>query len=233
MEPAASYNNKFHHHFSLLLFLAVISCFGSSVGAYTNYTVGGSLGWYDKLLKPTVDYQKWLVGKNFSLGDFLIFNSDSNHSVIQTYNFNTYKRCDYNNDQDNDTTQWSGADPSSTTPQPVTVSVPLVKVGMNYFFSSDYDGEQCKNGQRFKVNVTYGQGLPPSLLDSPDSSPAPISPESGDSESAPDTLVPSNFNNPKDIDQTDDVKSIATVVTENALIGVLLMLLGINLLGLN
>lgn len=43
----------------------------SVVHAYKNYTVGDSLGWFDKLEKPAVDYQKWTVGKNFSLGDFL------------------------------------------------------------------------------------------------------------------------------------------------------------------
>ncbi|KAF4378003.1 hypothetical protein G4B88_004610 [Cannabis sativa] len=43
-----------------------------SVEAYKNYTVGDSLGWYDKSEKPTVDYQKWADSNNFSLGDFLI-----------------------------------------------------------------------------------------------------------------------------------------------------------------
>ncbi|KAM3692649.1 hypothetical protein ACJW31_08G104700 [Castanea mollissima] len=143
---------------------------------YKNYTVGDSLGWYDTLEKPNVNYQKWVAGKNFSLGDFLIFNTDSNHSIIQTYNFTTYKLCDYEDAQENDTIQWSISDPSATTLNSVTVPVPLVKEGMTYFFSSDYDGEQCKNGQHFKVNVTHGQGLP--------------------KKSAPDTIVPSNFNNP-------------------------------------
>ncbi|CAI9785787.1 unnamed protein product [Fraxinus pennsylvanica] len=140
------------------------------------FNVGDSLGWYDNIEKPNVDYQKWASTKNFSLGDFLIFNTDNNHSVIQTYNFTTYKLCDYEDALDNDTIQWSSDDPSSPTPHLVSVAVPLVKLGMTYFFSR----------------------LPPSLKTSSGDSPAPISPEFGDDESAPATLVPSNFDNPKD-----------------------------------
>jgi hypothetical protein len=59
----------------LLLFF-ILSClfllsFSGSVEAYKNYTVGDSLGWFDKLEKPNVNYQKWVAAKNFSLGDFL------------------------------------------------------------------------------------------------------------------------------------------------------------------
>lgn len=187
---------------------------------YKNYTVGDSLGWYDTLEKSKVDYQKWVAGKSFSLGDFLIFNTDSNHSVIQTYNFTTYKNCDYENASDNDTVQWSSADPSSTSPQPVSIAVPLVKVGMNYFFSSDYDGEQCKNGQHFKVNVTYGHGLPPSLKSPSNEAPAPNAPVSGDDESAPDTLVPSNFNNPQNVSDDAEPSESITLSAFSYLFGV-------------
>ncbi|XP_057480088.1 early nodulin-like protein 18 [Actinidia eriantha] len=219
--------------FSYLLLLLLLCLFSSgSVEAYKNYTVGDSLGWFDNLLKPTVNYQKWAADKNFTLGDFLIFNTDSNHSIVQTYNFTTYKRCDYDNAQENDTTEWSAADPSSTTPQPVSMPIPLVKQGMNYFFSGDYDGEQCKFGQHFKINVTYGQGLPPSLKTSSDDSPAPANPDSGDDESAPDTVVPSNFNNPHD--SSDDKVDSGAVSLSLKLFGRgsngVLLLLGANLL---
>ncbi|PIN16912.1 hypothetical protein CDL12_10436 [Handroanthus impetiginosus] len=189
------------------LFLLTVMSFSLPVEAYKNYTVGDSLGWYDVLEKPHVDYQKWAADKNFSLGDFLIFNTDNNHSVIQTYNFTTYKLCDSSDAPENDTIEWSSANPSSTTPYPVSVSVPLLKVGMTYFFSSDYDGEQCQNGQHFKIKVTYGRGLPPSLRSPSDDSLAPISAQSGDDESAPDTIVPSNFDNPKDADDDESVPS--------------------------
>ncbi|KAM7513856.1 hypothetical protein LguiA_003439 [Lonicera macranthoides] len=188
-----------------VLLCIIISRSGVGVEAYKNYTVGDSLGWYDTLEKPSVNYQKWVASKNFSLGDFLLFNTDTNHSVIQTYNFTTYDECNYEDALDNDTVQWSSADPSNTSPHPVFVAVPLLKQGLTYFFSSDYDGEQCQNGQRFKINVTYGQGLPKSLRDpNSDGAPSPAKPISGDDESAPDTLVPSNFDHPHESDDDNE-----------------------------
>ncbi|XP_057801665.1 early nodulin-like protein 18 [Salvia miltiorrhiza] len=217
-----------------LIFFFLIISLSLYVDAYKNYTVGDSLGWYDILENSKIDYHKWTAGKNFSLGDFLIFNTDNNHTVIQTYNFTTYKLCDYNNALDNDTIEWSAADPSATTPQSVSVAVPLTKVGMTYFFSSDYDGEQCLNGQRFQINVTYGQGLPPSLRPD-DGSPGPVSPESGDDESVPDTLVPSNFDNPKDTtDDQDETSNSIPLSAFSKLIGIqlhgLLIVLGFFIL---
>ncbi|KAM5584785.1 hypothetical protein ABKV19_004245 [Rosa sericea] len=185
-------------------FLFLVSVSSIYVHAYRNHTVGDSLGWYDNLQKPDLNYQKWAAANNFSLGDFLIFNTDTNHSVVQTYNVTTYKLCDYDNAVENDTIQWSEADPSNTAPHDVSVAVPLLKEGITYFFSGDYDGEQCKNGQQFKINVTHGQGLPKSTDDSA-AGPA-SSPQSGngDDESIPDTIVPnSNFNDPKPNDNDD------------------------------
>ncbi|KAK9273161.1 hypothetical protein L1049_017968 [Liquidambar formosana] len=218
------------YRLDILLFILpctlLLLSFSGSVEAYKNYTVGDSLGWYDNLQKPTVNYQKWVAGKNFSLGDFLFFNTDNNHSIVQTYNFTTYKRCDYDNAQENDTIEWSAADPSATAPHAVSVAIPLVKEGMTYFFSGDYDGEQCKHGQHFKINVTRGQGLPASLKDPADESPAPNSPDAGDDESAPDTVVSSNFNHPQegnDNKETSGSVSLSVFVkfSDSTLFGIL------------
>ncbi|XP_022152980.1 blue copper protein [Momordica charantia] len=198
--------------FLLLLFLSLSG--RSVVHAYKNYTVGDSLGWFDKLEKPAVDYQKWIAGKNFGLGDFLIFNTDNNHSVVQTYNFTMYKLCDNDDASANDTTEWSAADPSATAPYAVTVPVPLIKEGINYFFSGNYDGEQCQNGQHFQINVTHGQGLPKSMRDSSDEAPGPaVAPDTGDeTESAPDTIIPSSFDHPRnDVADTDDKEASGSV----------------------
>ncbi|KAF9592153.1 hypothetical protein IFM89_012582 [Coptis chinensis] len=197
MKPRCSrgMNIPFFFFFSCLIFL---SFSGSFVHAYKNYTVGDSLGWYDKLKKPTVNYQKWVAGKNFSLGDFLMFNTDSNHSVVQSYNFTTYKRCDYDNAENDDTTQWSQGEPSAVTPDPVFVAVPLLKEGMTYFFSGDYDGEQCKHGQRFKMNVTHGLGLPASLKNPPAVAQSPRNQDDADSTPDPETTISSDFNHPKE-----------------------------------
>lgn len=150
---------------------------------------------------------------------------------MQTYNLTTYKLCDYDNAQENDTTQWSGSDPSATSPQPDTVAVPLLKEGMTYFFSGDYDGEQCKNGQHFKINVTHGQGLPESLKNSSEESPGPISPNAGDDESAPDTVVPSNFDHPQQVSDDKDASGSVSLSTYRKLmdrtINGILVLLGL------
>ncbi|XP_030458616.1 uclacyanin-2 [Syzygium oleosum] len=225
------------YSFGLVTFFFCISCIAlislsGCVEAYQNYTVGGSLGWYENQEKPEIDYQRWASGKNFSLGDFLIFNTDTNHSVVQTYNFTTYKLCDYDDSLEKDTVLWSSGDPSNTATHPVTVAVPLMKEGTNYFFSSDYDGEQCQNGgQHFMINVTHGQGLPESLKNPLDQSPGPVSPDSGD-DSAPDTVVPSNFNNPQE-QSTDDNESSGSVTLtalgDKVFNGVLLMFLGTTL----
>ncbi|XP_061372575.1 early nodulin-like protein 18 [Gastrolobium bilobum] len=234
MEQIRSSSHLLFSTLSCLLLLLL--CFSGSVEAYKNYTVGDSLGWFDNLENPKVNYQKWVVNKEFSLGDFLIFNTDNNHSVVQTYNFTTYKQCDYEDAQDKDTIQWSASDPSNTQIHPVSVPVPLVKEGMTYFFSSDYDGEQCMNGQHFKINVTYGQGLPKSLKNSPEDAPSPASPVSGDDDSAPDTVVPANFSNPQGEtgDDTTNKKSSSVSITmhgqlQNIIYGSLI-LLGIILL---
>ncbi|KAL4578637.1 hypothetical protein LXL04_014764 [Taraxacum kok-saghyz] len=240
---------------AMLFFMVTVNINGrGGVAGYKNYTVGDDLGWFDKLEKTTVNYQKWASSKTFSLGDFLstahavedqflfknrfdpltiakrhmsctiprgsVFNTDNNHTVVQTYNSTIYNLCDDSNALDNDTFQYASPDPSASTVHPVSVAVPLLKVGPTYFFSSDYDGEQCENGQRFSVNVTYGQGLPPSLKTPAPGAPGPVSQQSGD-DTVPETMVPANFDHPKDIDSDDEdddsddgkkKKSMATIV---------------------
>ncbi|KAK1278762.1 hypothetical protein QJS04_geneDACA003608 [Acorus gramineus] len=122
-----------------------------------------------------------------------VFNTDKNHSVIQTYNLTTYKRCDYNNADADDTVVWSAGQP--------VVAVPLLKEGMTYFFSGNYDGKQCKHGQHFKIKVLHGLGLPQALKTlyaspAPKASPRPIS--GGGDQSVPDTVMsmPSNSVDP-------------------------------------
>ncbi|KAJ7013055.1 hypothetical protein NC653_002933 [Populus alba x Populus x berolinensis] len=109
--------------------------------------------------------------------------------------------CDYDDSVGNETVEWSSTNPSNTLTQAVTVAVPLLKEGPTFFFSGDYDGEQCVNGQHFKITVSHGKGLPDSLKDPSDQAPAPNAADYG---STPDTVVPFDFNNPHD--QDTDVK---------------------------
>lgn len=173
--------------------------------AYKNYTVGDDKGWYDGLTHPGVDYQAWADGKNFSLGDFLIFNADKNHSVVQTRNGTLYKSCDYNDSGPDDTVEWSAAAPEFSK-DAVTVAVPLLKEGRAYFFSGNYDGEQCESGQRFAIDVAHGQGLPPDLRPPVADAPAPYAAAGGTADggaAALDFSHPKNVTTPSAMDDDD------------------------------
>lgn len=174
--------------------------------AYKNYTVGDDKGWYDGLTLPGVDYQAWADGKNFSLGDFLIFNTDKNHSVVQTRNGTLYKSCDYNDSGPDDTVEWSAAAPEFSK-DAVTVAVPLLREGRAYFFSGNYDGEQCENGQRFAIDVAHGQGLPPDLRPPVADAPAPSSAGPADGAAALDFSHPKNVTTPSATDDEDGERS--------------------------
>ncbi|XP_040382568.1 blue copper protein-like [Oryza brachyantha] len=175
--------------------------------AYKNYTVGDDKGWYDGLTLPGVDYQEWADGKNFSLGDFLIFNTDKNHSVVQTRNETLYKSCDYNDSGPDDTVEWSAAAPEFSK-DAVTVAVPLLREGGSYFFSGNYDGEQCENGQRFAITVAHGQGLPPDLRPPAAEAPGPSSSASGAAGAPPAAF---DFSHPKNVSSAPaDMSTTAT-----------------------
>ncbi|RLN21968.1 uncharacterized protein C2845_PM07G06950 [Panicum miliaceum] len=179
--------------FFLAAVAAALAAAPRGADAYRNYTVGGDKGWYDGLTLPGVDYQEWADGiKNFSLGDFLIFSTDKNHSVVQTRNATLYRSCDYNDSGPDDTLEWSAAAPEFSR-DAVTVAVPLLREGRTYFFSGDYDGEQCESGQRFAIDVAHGQGLPPDLRP-PAAADAPA-PSAG----AADGAAVLDFSHPKNV----------------------------------
>ncbi|GLJ54890.1 hypothetical protein SUGI_1178630 [Cryptomeria japonica] len=148
--------------------LVFMCCIAGGAEAYQNLTVGGAAGWsYDDQTNSTAaDYSKWAKNQSFSLGDYLIFNTNFNHSVVQTYNASTYVSCDYYDSEDDDTQMVLGMDPSKPNTN-VTVSVPLTIPGMNYFFSGEQNGIECMAGLRFEANVSVGEGLPPSLRHPP------------------------------------------------------------------
>ncbi|XP_076954504.1 early nodulin-like protein 18 [Bidens hawaiensis] len=148
--------------------LTLIPLFILTTGAtaYTNYTVGDKSGWFfdPGTTTASADYARWAANKNFSLGDYLIFNTNSNQTVILTYNETTYRSCSIDNSSDSDTFVYSQG---NVIKQPLTVAVPLTIEGPNYFFSGANDGIQCENGLAFGINVTHGVGLPPSLNQPP------------------------------------------------------------------
>ncbi|XP_057839034.2 early nodulin-like protein 18 [Cryptomeria japonica] len=137
--------------------------------AYQNLTVGGAAGWsYDDQSNSTAaDYSKWAKNQTFSLGDYLIFNTNYNHSVVRTYNASTYDSCNYDDTETNDDTSMYLEEDLNKPNTNATVSIPLTVPGMNYFYSSADDGIECLAGLRFEANVSVGEGLPPSLRHPP------------------------------------------------------------------
>lgn len=94
-----------------------------------------------------------------------MFNTNTNQTVIQTYNLTTYQACSTDDASDNDTFQYGGG--SEHFGEALSVAVPLTLEGPNYFFSDADDGAQCQDGMRFEIDVMHGAGLPPSLSQPP------------------------------------------------------------------
>ncbi|KAI4367932.1 hypothetical protein MLD38_016555 [Melastoma candidum] len=151
--------------FIAALSLAVLSAAASA--AYTNYTVGGNSGWLfnDATNTSSANYSAWAANNTFNLGDYLVFNTNSNQTVIQTYNLTIYQSCSIDDSDGSDTFQYDGGVTSFG--QAMTIPVPLTIEGTNYFFSDADDGVQCQAGMRFQIKVNHGSGLPPSLNQPP------------------------------------------------------------------
>ncbi|KMT00134.1 hypothetical protein BVRB_1g019560 [Beta vulgaris subsp. vulgaris] len=155
---------------SMAAFLTVIISVligAASAATYTNHTVGGSSGWFFNATTNTssANYSTWAASQTFYLGDYLIFSTTTNQTVIQTYNSTTYISCNADESSDNDTLIFNSG--ATEFDQPLTISIPLVKVGSNFFLSDAGDGAQCQQGMRFDIKVGQGSGLPPSLNQPP------------------------------------------------------------------
>ncbi|WVZ05748.1 hypothetical protein V8G54_019094 [Vigna mungo] len=150
--------------------LAVFALFVTAVSAattgYHNHTVGGAAGWsFNSTTNTTAaNYTSWASNQTFDLGDYLIFNTNSNQTVVQTYNKTTYLNCTAD-DTDNGTFVYDSG--SSGFGESLTIAVPLTIVGPNYFFSDSSDGVQCQHGLAFEIDVQHGAGLPPNLNQPP------------------------------------------------------------------
>ncbi|CAN1792843.1 hypothetical protein LINPERHAP1_LOCUS19821 [Linum perenne] len=134
---------------------------------YNNHTVGGDDGWFFNSTTNTssANYSSWASSQSFNLGDFLIFPTNSNQTIIQTFNESTFRSCSVDNSSDDDTFQYLGG--AQHYDEALTVLVPLTIEGPNYYFSDANDGVQCENGLAFEIQVNRGLGLPPSLNQPP------------------------------------------------------------------
>lgn len=137
--------------------------------AYTNHTVGGTAGWAfnSSTNSSNTNYTDWAAGQSFNLGDYLVFNTNSNMTIVQTYNATTYALCSTDQDDSNETSVYAD-DGNEGFGIAESVAVALTVEGPNYYFSdSGDDGIQCSKGMRFEINVEHGLGLPPSLSQPP------------------------------------------------------------------
>ncbi|KAJ4794910.1 hypothetical protein LUZ62_046156 [Rhynchospora pubera] len=164
--------------FSLAVIISVVSAAAPAPApapANKNHTVGGAAGWFynTSSVAPSANYSDWAASQTFYLGDFLIFNTNTNSSVVQTGNDTTYSLCDASNDDGNQTFLWGSDGGDSNSSNPEVLEIPLIYEGPNYFFSDTMDGEQCQNGMKFEINVLHGNGLPPALKQPPSPSPVP------------------------------------------------------------
>ncbi|KAL9315106.1 hypothetical protein ACSQ67_016107 [Phaseolus vulgaris] len=144
----------------------LVTAVSAATAGYHNHTVGGGAGWsFNSTTNiPATNYSSWASNQIFDLGDYLIFNTNSNQTVVQTYNKTTYLNCTAD-DTDNGTFVYGGG--SRSFGESLTIAVPLTIVGPNYFFSDASDGVQCQRGLAFEIEVQQGAGLPPSLNQPP------------------------------------------------------------------
>ncbi|KAF5191673.1 early nodulin-like protein [Thalictrum thalictroides] len=158
--------------------------------SYSNHTVGDSAGWLfnSDTNTTSTDYTKWASTQVFNLGDYLIFNTTTNQTVVQTYNETTYNSCDTEDALDTDTFIYQG---ENVFGQPLVIQVPLTKEGTNYFFSDANDGLQCSQNMKFEIDVKHGIGLP-SYLNQPPPPPYVEPPQSSDSNPTPSSETSSN-----------------------------------------
>ncbi|VAI60274.1 unnamed protein product [Triticum turgidum subsp. durum] len=139
--------------------------------AYMNHTVGGADGWFFNATSNTTsgNYSSWAADETFYLGDYLIFKTNDNSSVVVTSNSTTYSLCDPSEDDGLETYIYSGG--VGGLEETDAISVPLLYEGTNYFFSEADGGVQCQQGMRFQIKVAHGHGLPPALAHPPSPSP--------------------------------------------------------------
>lgn len=137
---------------------------------YRNHTVGGTNGWFfnAKTNASSGNYSAWANGETFYLGDYLIFKTNDNSTVVQTANATTYALCDASDDLSPTTSIFGGGGGGGGgLEESNTIAVPLIFEGANYFFSDADGGAQCQQGMRFEMKVEHGQGLPQSMAHPP------------------------------------------------------------------
>ncbi|GJN03820.1 hypothetical protein PR202_ga21302 [Eleusine coracana subsp. coracana] len=117
-------------HSALIAVLVAVSC--AAAASATTYTVGDTQGW-----TTNVDYSGWTSGKNFAVGDKLLFNFASAAHTVTEVSKSNYESCSSSN----------AISSNSNGPATVTLSSP----GTHYFICG-VPGH-CSGGMKLAVDV--------------------------------------------------------------------------------
>ncbi|RLN32928.1 stellacyanin-like [Panicum miliaceum] len=137
-----------------LLIVAVVVVLAAAPALAADLVVGDDKGW-----DLEVDYDAWVDGNQFFVGDTLVFRyTEGNHSVVEATAAGFAACSDANS-----LARWSSGDDR----------VPLSASGQRWFFSGV--GEDCVQGMRFNVTVLPVVKLSPAPTSPPPPSSAPCS----------------------------------------------------------
>ncbi|KAJ1268906.1 hypothetical protein BS78_07G169200 [Paspalum vaginatum] len=149
---------------TLIALLVVVSC--AAAASATDFTVGDSQGW---TIGP--DYSTWASGKNFAVGDKLVFNfATGAHDVVEVSK-SGYDSCSISNAM------------NTITNGPATVT--LSNDGTHYYICG-IPGH-CGQGMKLAVDVGSGSGAPSSPTGAPAPGSSPGTPSTPGSPSSPST----------------------------------------------
>ncbi|KAK6257321.1 hypothetical protein QUC31_000780 [Theobroma cacao] len=115
----------------------------------TDYTVGDTAGW-----STGVDYSIWTQGKTFNVGDSLVFNYPTSHTVDEVSQ-SDYSTCTVGN--------------AISTENTGATTITLKTAGTHYFICGVIG--HCGNGMKLAVTVESGSSTTPSKSPSSSSSP--------------------------------------------------------------
>ncbi|KAL1338538.1 hypothetical protein HN51_033160 [Arachis hypogaea] len=147
------------------IFLVLVATLMAKEALAAQHVVGGSQGW-----DQSTDFNSWISGQTFQVGDQLVFKYSSLHSVVELGSESAYKNCDLSSAVK---TMNSGND-----------VVKLNKPGTRYFTC----GTLGHCGQGMKVKITIGNGA-----SSPSSSPSSSSSSSSSSAAISAALTSQGF----------------------------------------
>lgn len=153
------------------------------MGAATKYTVGDASGW-----TTTGDYATWASGKNFTVGDTLVFNYNSGTHTVDEVSATDYAACSSSNALSSDSAG--------------TTTVTLKTAGKHYFICGV--AGHCSSGMKLVVNVAKAKAA----VTAPAPAPAPVADTTPD---APDTTPDTPSKSPSSSGVTP--KTPATVLS--------------------